>query len=67
MTRDVRDTGKGGSGDIFLDRMEAQIGQIQRYRRNVLRGEGRLLSPEEAALEWIERYAAAFARDNDNI
>jgi hypothetical protein len=29
----------------------------------MLRECGRLLSPDEAALEWIERYAATF--DND--
>ena len=41
----------------FLARMEAQCHQIERYRLEVLRDEGRELSRDEAALEWIERYA----------
>ncbi len=40
--------------------MEAQCHQIERYRLEVLRDEGRELSRDEAALEWIERYAEGF-------
>jgi hypothetical protein len=40
--------------------MESQCQQIKRYRLRVLRESGRLLSADEAALEWIERYAANF-------
>jgi hypothetical protein len=40
--------------------MEAQCHQIMRYRLQVLRESGRLLSPDEAALEWIERFAASY-------
>jgi hypothetical protein len=46
-------------------RMENQCLQIKEYRRAMLRECGRLLSPDEAALEWIERYAATF--DNDGL
>ena len=46
--------------DDFLARMEAQCHQIERYRLDVLRNEGRELSRDEAALEWIERYAEGF-------
>jgi hypothetical protein len=40
--------------------MEQQCHQIRQYRQSMLREGGRLLSPDEAALEWIERYAAIF-------
>lgn len=46
--------------DTFRHRMEQQCNQIRQYRQSVLRESGRLLSPDEAALEWIERYAASF-------
>ena len=49
--------------DRFLARMESQCFQIERYRWEVRRTEGRLLSQDEAAREWIQRYAADFARD----
>ena len=51
--------------DEFQLRMENQCLQIKKYRRAMLRECGRLLSPDEAALEWIERYAATF--DNDAL
>jgi hypothetical protein len=53
------------SMDPFMGRMEAQCCQIRRYRRDVIRNEGRQLSQDEAALEWIERYAESFAQDHD--
>jgi hypothetical protein len=40
--------------------MEKQCHQIKQYRQSMLRDGGRQLSPDEAALEWIERYAATF-------
>jgi len=46
--------------DAFRRRMERQCGQIAQYRQSMLRECGRLLSLDEAALEWIERYAATF-------
>jgi hypothetical protein len=46
--------------------MEAQCCQILRYRRDVIRREGRELSPDEAALEWIERFAETFTPDPGN-
>ena len=46
--------------DAFRNRMEQQCHQIKQYRQSMLRESGRLLSPDEAALEWIERYAATF-------
>ena len=46
--------------EAFRLRMEEQCVQIQQYRQAMLRERGHLLSSDEAALEWIERYAAAF-------
>jgi len=53
------------SRGTFQQRMETQCSQIRRYRRDIIRKEGRVLSDDEAALEWIERYAEGFARDHD--
>lgn len=51
------------SQDAFRLRMQNQCRQIGEYRQSVLKKTGRLLTPDEAALEWIERYAATFDRD----
>ena len=51
---------KAATQEDFLARMEAQCHQIERYRLDVLHNEGRELSRDEAALEWIERYAEGF-------
>jgi hypothetical protein len=49
------------SGDeLFRSRMESQCQQIRQYRVKVLEETGRLLSPDQAALQWIERFAATF-------
>jgi hypothetical protein len=48
------------SEEAFRLRMESQCSRIREYRLAILREDGRLLSPDEAALEWIERYAATF-------
>ena len=44
----------------FGVRMVEQICHIEAYRRQVLGTEGRRLSSEEAASEWIDRFAPAF-------
>lgn len=44
----------------FRARMAEQICHIEHYRREVSREEGRELTSEEAANEWISRYAAKF-------
>jgi predicted transcriptional regulator len=51
------------SDEQFLARMEFQCFQIERYRWKARRDEGRVLSEDEAAREWIQRYAAEFARE----
>jgi len=45
---------------LFVARMVEQICHIEHYKREVAESEGRELSGEEAAKEWIERYAATF-------
>jgi hypothetical protein len=46
--------------DVFRARMVAQICYIEDYRRSIARAEGRDLSSEEAAGEWIAKYAHKF-------
>ena len=48
------------SDDAFRARMVEQLCHIEDYRKDVLQREGRDLSDEEAALEWIGRYAQDF-------
>ena len=47
--------------------MEFQCFQIERYRWKARLDEGRVLSEDEAAREWIQRYAAEFARHQPGI
>jgi hypothetical protein len=62
---------RGGSGhevgvsfldaeDVFRARMVAQVCYIEDYRRAIAREEGREMSSEEAAGEWIAKYASKF-------
>lgn len=44
----------------FGMRMVEQVCHIERYRNDVYEEEGRRLSRDQAAQEWIERYAAEF-------
>ena len=46
----------------FSARMVEQICHIEQYKKDVLKLEGRDLSGDEAAQEWIEKYANAFAQ-----
>ena len=45
---------------IFKARMVEQVCHIEHYKREVLEKEGRHLTGEEAALEWITKFAADF-------
>lgn len=47
------------SDQIFRLRMVEQICHIEQYKRDAAR-EGRLLTSEQAAIEWIEKNAAKF-------
>jgi hypothetical protein len=46
--------------EAYRTRMVEQICHIEEYRRSVRRAEGRELSAEEAAFEWIHRFAGQF-------
>jgi c-di-GMP-binding flagellar brake protein YcgR len=49
------------SSEAFKARMVAQFCHIEDYRRDVHRSEGRNLTSDEAAREWIVQYAGEFA------
>lgn len=44
----------------FRMRMVEQICHIEHFKKEILETEGRIISGEEAALEWISRYAKDF-------
>ncbi len=46
--------------DMFKARMVEQVCYIEHYKKEVLRKEGRNLTTEEAAHEWIKKYAKDF-------
>lgn len=48
--------------DLYIARMVEQICHIQQYKQHVARQEGRQLSAEEAASEWISKFASMFPR-----
>ncbi len=48
------------SQEVFRLRMIEQIRHIEHYRNEIERQEGRKLSTEEAAKEWISQYAGDF-------
>jgi len=50
------------SEDVFRMRIVEQICHIEAYRQQVLELEGRSISSDEAAAEWIPAHAAHFPR-----
>jgi hypothetical protein len=48
--------------DLYIARMVEQICHIQHYKQQVAAREGRTLSAQEAADEWISKYASRFPR-----
>lgn len=52
-------------GDGFRARMVDQICHIEQYKQAVLETEGRQLTGEQAAIEWIEKYATEFPGEAD--
>ena len=46
--------------EIFRTRMVEQLCYIENYKQMVLRTQGRQLSSQDAALEWIDKFAAKF-------
>ena len=53
-------------GDTFRARMVEQICHIEQYKQEALDKEGRHLTGEQAALEWIEKYATEFPGTDKN-
>ncbi|WP_455217800.1 PilZ domain-containing protein [Kaarinaea lacus] len=51
--------------DSFRARMVEQICHIEDYKQEVLKKEGRKLSDEAAASEWIKRYAVRFPNSTE--
>lgn len=49
--------------EFFRARMVEQVCQIEKYRHDIEK-DGRTLNSEEAALEWIEKYAKDFGKDD---
>jgi hypothetical protein len=45
-------------------RMCEQVCHIENYRNEVKAAEGRELTPEQAAVEWVSKFAARFPRTN---
>jgi hypothetical protein len=58
----ITNTCSGFTADqaAFRARMEAQCYLVEQYQLAVAREEGRRLTADEAALEWISRYAETF-------
>lgn len=48
--------------DVFVARMVEQICHIEHYKHLVAEREGRQLNGQEAANEWIKKYASHFPR-----
>ena len=48
------------ASDAYQARMVEQVCHIENYRRHIPKSEGRKLSLEQAAAEWIGRFAASF-------
>ena len=48
--------------DAFRARMVEQICYIENYRSEIFFAEGRVLTSEEAAIEWIRKFASDFPR-----
>jgi hypothetical protein len=51
--------------DAFRVRMVEQICHIEHYKREVFEKEGRVLSGEQAAMEWIPKYGSVFPNPDE--
>ncbi len=49
--------------EFFRTRMVEQVCQIEEYRQYILANDGRVITSEEAALEWIAKYAKNFTEE----
>jgi len=48
--------------DAYKARMVEQVCYIENYQHAVKRHEGRSLTPQEAAIEWVSKFAANFPK-----
>jgi hypothetical protein len=48
----------------YSARMCEQVCHIENYRKEIKATEGRELTPEEAAAEWVSKFASKFPRTN---
>jgi hypothetical protein len=48
------------ASDAFRSRMVQQVCSIENYRKEAALNEGRELTPQEAAMEWIKKYGRDF-------
>lgn len=51
--------------DVFRIRMVEQVCHIEQYKEDVKAREGRCLTGTQAALEWIQRYASKFPKEEE--
>lgn len=49
--------------EAYETRMVEQVCQIEHYKSEVLRAEGRIIDGEQAAKEWIGKFAADFSQN----
>ncbi len=52
--------------DVFRARMVEQLCHIEHFRQQMLEQEGRQLTSEQAATEWIQRFAPDFPASDDD-
>ncbi len=48
--------------DLYMARMVEQICHIEHYKNEIMRREGRCMSGEQAATEWISKFASSFPK-----
>lgn len=46
--------------DVFRARMVEQVCYIEKYKAEVFQKEGRLMTSDEAAIEWVSKFASEF-------
>ena len=51
--------------DAFMIRMVEQICHIEKYKEEIVKKEGRKITGEQAALEWIRKFAKYFPKLKD--
>jgi hypothetical protein len=54
-----------GTREAFQARMRAQCEAIEQYQSHAVHDEGRELSLEDAAREWIDQFAGSFSEKYD--